>query len=94
MIDAVAQTSKHGFIFLLNRETGIPLFPVEERPVPASDLEGEKAWPTQPFPVLPLPLMPQKFTQENVTNISQDAHNYVSNVHSTQHPRSDDVPGF
>ncbi len=83
MIDALAQTSKHGFIFLLNRETGIPLFPVEERPVPASDLEGEEAWPTQPFPVLPLPLMPQKFTQENVTNINQDAHNYVSNILAT-----------
>ncbi len=83
MIDAVAQTSKHGFIFLLDRETGIPLFPVEERPVPASDLEGEEAWPTQPFPVLPPPLMPQKFTLENVTNISQAAHDYVSGILAT-----------
>ncbi len=83
MIDAVAQTTKHGFVFLLNRETGIPLFPIEERPVPASDLEGEKAWPTQPYPVLPLPLMPQQFTQENVTNISQDAREYVSNILAT-----------
>lgn len=83
MIDAVAQTSKHGFIFLLNRETGLPLFPVEERPVPDSDLEGEEAWTTQPFPVLPLPLVPQKFTQENVTNISQVAHDYVSNILAT-----------
>jgi quinoprotein glucose dehydrogenase len=83
MIDAIAQTSKHGFIFLLDRETGIPLFPVEERPVPASDLEGEETWPTQPFPVLPPPLIPQKFTQEDVTNISQEAHDYVSNILST-----------
>lgn len=83
MIDAVAQTSKHGFIFLLDRETGIPLFPVEERPVPASDLEGEEAWATQPFPVSPPPLMPQKFTREDVTSISPDAHDYVSNILAT-----------
>jgi len=83
MIDAVAQTSKHGFIFLLNRETGIPLFPVEEKPVPPSDLEGEEAWPTQPFPLLPPPLMPQEFTRENATNISQDAHDYVSKILAT-----------
>lgn len=83
MVDAVAQISKHGFIFLLNRETGEPIFPVEERKVTASDLEGEEAWPTQPFPVLPLPLMPQKFTRENVTNISPEAHDYVSNILAT-----------
>jgi len=83
MIDAIAQTSKHGWIFLLDRETGVPLFPVEERPVPASDLDGEEAWPTQPYPVLPPPLMPQKFTQEDVTNISQAAHDYVSDILAT-----------
>jgi quinoprotein glucose dehydrogenase len=82
-IDAVAQMNKQGFIFLLDRETGKPLFPVVEKPVPSSDLEGEEAWPTQPFPVLPLPLMPQKFTQEEVTNISPKAHDYVSNILAT-----------
>ena len=49
-IDAVAQITKLGVAFVLDRDTGEPLFPVEERPVPPSDLEGEEAWPTQPFP--------------------------------------------
>ena len=59
-VDAVAQATKHGFVFVLDRETGAPLFPVEERPVPASDLPGERAWPTQPFPSAPPPLVPQR----------------------------------
>jgi quinoprotein glucose dehydrogenase len=82
-IDAIAQVSKQGFIFLLDRESGKPLFRVEEKPVPASDLEGEAAWPTQPFPVLPMPLMPQRFTQDEVTSISPEAHDYVSNILAT-----------
>jgi quinoprotein glucose dehydrogenase len=52
-IDAVAQVTKQGFTFVLDRETGEPLFPVEERPVPASNIEGEVAWPTQPVPLKP-----------------------------------------
>jgi quinoprotein glucose dehydrogenase len=56
--DAVAVGSQTGLVFLLDRETGKPLFGVEERPVPASDAEGEKASPTQPFPLKPPPLVP------------------------------------
>ncbi len=56
---AVAQATKMGSLFLLHRETGEPLFPVEERPVAASTVPGEHAWPTQPFPTRPRPLMPQ-----------------------------------
>jgi quinoprotein glucose dehydrogenase len=59
-VDAVVQATKHGFVFVLDRETGAPLFPVEERPVPASDLPGEEAWPTQPVPAAPPPLVPQR----------------------------------
>jgi quinoprotein glucose dehydrogenase len=50
---AVIQVTKMGLVFILDRLTGKPLFPVEERPVPASDVPGESAWPTQPFPVRP-----------------------------------------
>ncbi|TAE53892.1 MAG: pyrroloquinoline quinone-dependent dehydrogenase, partial [Bacteroidetes bacterium] len=50
-VDAVAQITKSGFVFVLDRETGKPLYPVEERPVPASEVPGEHAWPTQPVPV-------------------------------------------
>jgi quinoprotein glucose dehydrogenase len=59
-VDAVVQATKHGFVFVLDRETGAPLFPVEERPAPASDVPGEKAWPTQPVPLAPPPLVPQR----------------------------------
>src|SRR5207342_186077 len=52
--------TKMGFIFILDRMTGKPVFPVEERPVPASAIKGEEAWPTQPFPILPEPLGIQK----------------------------------
>lgn len=55
-IPAVAQVTKMGFVFVLDRLTGVPLFPVEERPVPPSDVPGETAWPTQPYPVKPPPL--------------------------------------
>lgn len=54
--DVVAQATKMGHIFVLDRETGKPVFPVEERPVPPSDVPGERASPTQPFPTLPPPL--------------------------------------
>jgi quinoprotein glucose dehydrogenase len=51
-IDAVAQATKQGFVFVFDRVSGEPVWPIEERPVPASDVPGEKAWPTQPFPSL------------------------------------------
>jgi quinoprotein glucose dehydrogenase len=82
-IDAVAQISKQGFVFLFDRQTGNPLFPVRETPVPASDLTGEQSWPTQPVPDLPPPLVPQLFTTEEVTNISPESHDYVLKILET-----------
>lgn len=69
-IDAVAQTSKVGFLYVLNRETGESLFPIEERPVPASDVPGEQAWPTQPFPLKPKPYARQSMTVEDLSEFS------------------------
>jgi quinoprotein glucose dehydrogenase len=60
----VAVGSKTGHLFLLDRETGAPLFPVEERPVPESDVPGEKAARTQPYPTLPPALVPQGLTAD------------------------------
>ncbi len=57
---AVIVTTKTGMMYVLNRETGVPIFPVEERPVPASTVPGERAWPTQPFSTLP-PLSPHRW---------------------------------
>lgn len=73
-IDAVAQPTKTGFIFLLDRETGKPLFPVEETPVPTtSQLEGEKLSPTQPIPTLPRPFMRQTFTEADINDLVPDS---------------------
>lgn len=58
-VPAVILATKMGMLFTFNRETGEPVFPVEERPVPSSDVPGEAAWPTQPFPLAPPPLVPQ-----------------------------------
>lgn len=73
-VDAVAQTTKTGFLFVLDRETGEPLFPVEERPVPPSHIPGEQAWPTQPFPVQPLPYARQNMTENDLTAYTPAAH--------------------
>jgi quinoprotein glucose dehydrogenase len=64
-VDAVVQATKMGYVFVLDRETGKPLFPVEERPMPASDVPGEEAWPTQPVPLAPPPLVPQRLTADD-----------------------------
>jgi quinoprotein glucose dehydrogenase len=69
-IPAVAQATKMGFLFLLNRETGEPIFPVEERPVPASDVPGEQSWPTQPFPTRPPPLAPTRLSSDDAWGLS------------------------
>ena len=66
-IDAVAQVTKIGHLFLLDRLTGKPLFPVEEREVPQTTLPGERTWPTQPFPTRPKPYAQQRFTVAEAT---------------------------
>ena len=59
-IPVVIQGNKTGMLYVLNRDTGAPVFPIEERPVPASDVPGETSSPTQPFPVKPPPLVPHR----------------------------------
>lgn len=75
--DAVAQVTKTGFVFVFDRLTGKPLFPVEDRPVPASDIPGEQAAPTQPFPVKPPPFSRQSVGEEDLTDLSSEAHEEV-----------------
>jgi len=65
-IDVVAQAGKTGFLYVFNRVTGEPIWPIEERPVPASDVPGEQAWPTQPIPTTPPPFAPQRFTADDI----------------------------
>ena len=71
-IDAVAQITKHGFVFIFDRVTGEPLIPIEELPVPASDIPGEEAWPTQPFPIKPAPFARQNFTEEDINPYAEN----------------------
>ncbi len=65
-VDIVAQTTKQGFVFVFDRVTGKPIWPVEERKVPQTDVPGETTWPTQPFPTMPPPFSRQSFTADDV----------------------------
>ena len=76
-VAAVAQVTKSGHVFVFDRETGEPLFPIEDIPVPASDLAGEEAWTTQPLPVKPPPFSRQRFTEDMATKITPEAHRHV-----------------
>lgn len=67
-VDVVAQASKQGFLFVFERETGRPIWPIEDRPVPQSDVPGEKSWPTQPFPTRPPPFAVQSFTEKDINS--------------------------
>jgi glucose dehydrogenase len=73
-IPAVAQVTKQGFLFVLNRETGEPLYKVEEQPVPKSDIPGEETSPTQPYPLKPPPLARQSMTAAELTNVTPESH--------------------
>jgi quinoprotein glucose dehydrogenase len=77
LIDAVAQITKSGFVFVFERETGRPLFPIEYRKVPASDVDGEVTADTQPFPLRPPPFARQMLTPDILTNRTPEAHRAV-----------------
>ena len=66
-VDVVALPTKQGFVWVFNRVTGEPLWPVEERRVPQSDMPGEETSPTQPFPLKPPPFARQKFTADDLS---------------------------
>lgn len=79
-IPAVAQVTKMGFVFILDRLTGKPLFPVEERRVPESNVPGEAAWPTQPFPLKPPPLVRQTFREADISEVTEESHQYCAEL--------------
>jgi quinoprotein glucose dehydrogenase len=74
LIDAVAQITKSGFVFVFDRDSGRALFPIEYRPVAPSDVDGEIAAQTQAFPLKPAPFARQQFTEDMVTNRTPAAH--------------------
>jgi quinoprotein glucose dehydrogenase len=71
-VPVVIQGNKTGFLYVLNRDTGAPVFGVEERPVPQSDVPGEMTSPTQPFPLAPPRLVPQSFSVDDVWALTAD----------------------
>jgi quinoprotein glucose dehydrogenase len=75
--DVVVQSTKDGVIYVLDRDNGTSIFPVEEKPVPTNGLPGEHPWPVQKYPVKPLPFSHQVFTEDDITNISPESHDYV-----------------
>jgi quinoprotein glucose dehydrogenase len=90
-IDVVAQVTKQGFVFVFDRDTGEPIFPINEMPVPPSTLDGEVSWPTQPIPTKPAPFARQSNTltendispfAENKTELLRDFKKYSKEVYA------------
>jgi membrane-bound PQQ-dependent dehydrogenase (glucose/quinate/shikimate family) len=79
-IPAIAQVTKMGFVFIFDRVTGKPLFPVEERAVPRSDVPGETAWPTQPFPSKPPALVRQELGESDITTVTGESNRYCAEL--------------
>ena len=73
-LEAVAQLTKHGYVFVLDRKTGTPLFPVEERRAPESTVDGERAAATQKHPLAPPPYTRQQLTESMLTSRTPEAH--------------------
>ena len=73
-VDAVAQITKYGYVYVLNRKTGEPLFPIESRKVPPSAIDGERLSERQPFPVKPPPFTRQGLTEDMLTRRTPEAH--------------------
>jgi quinoprotein glucose dehydrogenase len=83
-IDALAQITKSGHVYVFDRVTGEPLFPVEERAYPESDLIGEKAYPTQPLPLSPPPFARQRFEETDINPHSADRDSLLQVLRGTR----------
>ena len=92
-VDAVAQTTKQGVVYLFDRQTGKPLFPIEERPAPASDIPGEITAKTQPYPVGPEPFARQILTEDMLTQRTPEAHRAVLEKFKTLRSAGQFIPG-
>jgi membrane-bound PQQ-dependent dehydrogenase (glucose/quinate/shikimate family) len=79
-MSAVAQVTKMGFVFIFDRITGKPVFPVEERPVPKSNVPGEAAWPTQLFPSKPPALVRQELHEADITTVTPESNRYCAEL--------------
>lgn len=80
VIEAIAQISKAGYVFVFDRETGEPVFPIREVPAPASTLKGEQTWTTQPVPARPPRFSRHLFEEKDITQRTPEAHAYVRSI--------------
>ena len=83
-IPAVGITSKNGLLFILDRRNGNPIYGVEERPVPASEIPGEASWPTQPFPLKPLPLGRHSFNPDEIATVTPEQKKICTDLLATE----------
>jgi quinoprotein glucose dehydrogenase len=80
-VPAIVQGTKQGNLFFLNRLTGEPIFGVEERPVPPTDAVGDKAWPTQPFPLKPPPITRNSMSRNEIAKLSPESEKYCTEIY-------------
>ena len=90
-IDAVAQSTKQGFLFVFDRVSGKPLWPIEEHATPKSDMPGEQAWPTQPFPTAPRPFARQRMTSDDINPYILTAEERARWKERIKHIRNDGI---
>ena len=83
-IPAVGIIGKNGLLFILDRRNGNPIYGVEERPVPASEIPGEPGWPTQPFPLKPPPLGRNSFTPDEVATVTPEQKKFCTDLLATE----------
>ncbi|SEK17922.1 outer membrane protein assembly factor BamB family protein [Parapedobacter koreensis] len=80
--DAVAQVTKSGHVFVFDRESGTPIFPIEEQAFPASSVAGETAWPTQPVPTQPKPFARQQLAETDISGLAENREELVAVYHA------------
>lgn len=79
-IDVIVQTTKMGLLFVLNRETGEPIYPIEEVPVPTTDIQGEETWPTQPIPTVYPAFSRTELTKDDLAKRNDEIHNAATEI--------------
>ena len=83
-IPSVGQLTKHGLLFILDRRDGKPIFGVEERKVPATDVPGEQSWPTEPFPLKPPPLGRNSFSVDEIAKVTPEHEKFCKDLLATE----------
>jgi quinoprotein glucose dehydrogenase len=91
-IPALAEVSKQGFVYILDRRDGKPVFGMEERPVPKGDVPGEEYWPTEPFPVKPPPLARMSFKPEEIARVTPEQEKFCTELYRSDGGLHNDGP--